>query len=936
MVCFDRFWKISLSLLAVIAIGCGGDGGIGVPGQDGGDLGPTNDQISQVDTPGVDGAQPDIPQDGVPADVVDIWAPDDIHDIKFSTACETCDSDDDCDSLDAVCVDVGGEGLFCSTLCEGQQDCPESYECTGEDEKLCMPASGSCLCMEGNEEYSKECAVSNEFGECEGEQGCQGAEGWGECSAAVPSQEACDGIDNNCNDEVDEGSVDTDDDGEADCVDEDDDDDDVVDEDDNCPLVANADQVDTDVDGTGDVCDDETSFVQADAAETVEGEDVTIDVLANDTPPPGGSLSVFAFNQPLHGKAELLVDDTIRYVPPKYFNGSDEFEYTAANGQGETAVALVTVTITPVGADLYVALDGDDSQPGTLEQPFSTLERARQAVVDLKNDAGLPVGGVTVWLRGGTFVRTEGFDLGPADSGEEDKPIRYIGFPKEQVRLVGGQILNPGSFSEVTAASPMWDRLHASAKGNVWQVDIAAQGIVDYKLTGGGLTDDRIGGTEVFMNGQRLQIARWPDPDGGEFGFVRVDEKISDTEFKYFGNRPASWEPAENMMVHGYFAHYWCDYRARVSEINTATKTISLINTPYFGIKANRFYFAYNIFEEITQPGEWYLDRDQGILYLWPPDDLGDSEVMVTTPIGSDIPISNWNFVPDPILRLVNTHWVSFHDLTVEIAMNHLVEIEGGSHNGLVGCDLFNAGGTAVQLSGHDNGLERCEVGHAGNSAVRVSGGDRKSINLSNNYVRNCDIHHYSVSARTHHAAVWLDGGAGHIVEHNWIHHSPTQAIYLLGNEHVVQYNHIHDVCQWTDDFGAIYSHLDWGFRGNLIRYNFIHDLESPFIEETNYGVTGVYLDGYVGGISVFGNIIMDILGNGVLIGGGPDNIVENNVIVNTIRGMYSHNGGVTGIKSNGGNTDMLNKMGVDPLVRRGCVAITKSCADARLKSSGS
>jgi len=739
MVCFDKFLTISVSLLAVIAVGCGGDGGIAVQGVDGGDLGPMVDQVTQADTRGTDGVHSEIPLDGVPVD---------------------------------------GDG-------------------GGHD--------GGDYC--------------------------------------------------------------------------------------------------------GDDSGDETLLVKDDAAETAEDVDVTVDVLANDTSLAGGSLSVAAFDQPLYGKAELLPDDKIRYSPPRYFSGTDEFEYTASTELGKTAVALVTVTISPVGADFYVALDGGDSKPGTLEQPFATLEKARQAVVDLKAGAGLPVGGVNVWLRGGTFQRTEAFDLGPDDSGTQDKPIRYIGFPKEQARLVGGQLLTPGSFSETTSDSPMWDRLHDSAKGNVWQVDIAAQGVVDYKMTAGGLTDDRIGGTEVFLDGDRLQIARWPDPDEAEWGFVRVDQKISDKQFTYLGDRPESWEPAEDMMLHGYFAHYWCDYRARVIDFDTATKTVNLMHPPYFGIKANRFYFAYNIFEEITQPGEWYLDRDLGILYLWPPGDLDSSEVVVTTPIGSDGPISEWDFIPDPILRLVNAQWISFHDLTIEIAMNHLVEIEGGSNNSLVGCGLLGAGGTAVQVSGHDNGLERCEVGHAGNSGVRMSGGDRKSITLSNNYVRNCDIHHTAVSARTGHAGVWLDGGAGHIVEHNWFHHSPSNAIYLLGNEHLVQYNHIHDVCQWADDYGAVYTHLNWGFRGNRIQYNFIHDLASPFNEETHFGITAVYLDGFVGGISVFGNIIKDIQGNGVLIGGGPDNVVENNIIVNTTRGMYSHNLGVTGIKNDGGNHDMLNKI---------------------------
>src|SRR5512132_2907940 len=82
--------------------------------------------------------------------------------------------------------------------------------------------------------------------------------------------------------------------------------------------------------------------------------------------------------------------------------------------------------------DFYVSPGGSDGGSGTIERPFSTLEKARDAVRATKQaNADRPI---TVWLRGGDFVRTNALALSAADSGTEKAPIVWRAYGDERVR----------------------------------------------------------------------------------------------------------------------------------------------------------------------------------------------------------------------------------------------------------------------------------------------------------------------------------------------------------------------------------------------------------------------------------------------------------------------------------------------------------------------
>ena len=165
--------------------------------------------------------------------------------------------------------------------------------------------------------------------------------------------------------------------------------------------------------------------------------------------------------------------------------------------------------------------------------------------------------------------------------------------------------------------------------------------------------------------------------------------------------------------------------------------------------------------------------------------------------------------------------------------------------------------------------------------AILVVGGDRKTLVPSGHVVHNTHIHDFGQWLRTGAYAVIFEG-VGHSLTHCLIHDAPFEAIGVRGNDHLIEYNEVHSVMKESGDAGALHTGRDWTWRGNVIRYNYFHDLKGPGL----HGVMGVYLDDWASGFTVVGNVFYNA-GRASMIGGGRDNIFKNNVYVNCFPSIH-------------------------------------------------
>lgn len=569
--------------------------------------------------------------------------------------------------------------------------------------------------------------------------------------------------------------------------------------------------------------------------------------------------------------------------------------------------------------EFHVSTTGNDKHPGSRSKPVATLEAAKKLVRTFKKMHGIPKGGIHVWIHDGVYHQDKTFRLEAEDSGTPEHPIVWEAIKQNAVYIDGGKNIPTHTFTKNLEQHTKY-RLSDSAQQHVVQSDLKKLGITDFGTNRqfGFATSVMPSGMDLYFNHAPMILARYPNQGYIQIGKVidlgsvprNGDQTNRGAVFNYTDDRHRTWKDAKDMWFSGTFNYGFADDNIPVESIDTILHQVKLAKPHIYGVGAGKdfqHYMAVNILEELDEPGEWYLENSTGILYLWPPTSIKNALIQ--------IPI-----LEKPLISLKNVSNIQIKGLIIENCRGIGVYMEHANNNLIAGCTIRNVGTSGLFMgkgsipaeagmsvdnyrgnivseeignihnqlyqdnvwnrdAGINNRIISCDVYNTGSGGIYLSGGDKKSLSPGNNIIDNCMIHDYNRRNKFTWAGINVDG-CGNKVVHCEIYHSDFQGIFVHGNEHVFEYNHIHDVTLNSNDTSPWYIGRNPSDRGNIVRYNYIHDCGNP-----NRMTMGIYCDDSSSDVYVFGNVFVNMKTNhGVVFSNdGWDIKVRNNIIVHPI-----------------------------------------------------
>ncbi len=569
---------------------------------------------------------------------------------------------------------------------------------------------------------------------------------------------------------------------------------------------------------------------------------------------------------------------------------------------------------------IFVALNGNDKNEGTIEKPLLSLNEAVKRA-DEK--------GCTIYVREGRYHFSQTLEI------INKKNIEIKPFENEKVYFDGGVVVPNDRIHKLSDEKIKERIINKNVLKDICEADLSGLGIKLEKY--GNIGFDRCtkaSPTELFINAEPQRVVVYPKKENEPYALKTVESGSAPSKKDFSMKKPvisfsedrcALWKEATDASVTGIFCWSYAHDTIGIEKIDTENKTITLNSPHYFGLEDKNFCYwrALNILEEMSEKGEYFIDCENEKLYFIPSVDIKNALIEVSS-------------LGEPMVAIENSENIVIDGFVIENSRYSAVYIEGGENCLVKNCTIRNIGTIGVQIGkgfanyedgtisescrpeekepvlqkrklgafqvnlyhysameadgGKHNGIDHCEIYSIGSGGAILNGGKRKTLENAENFVTNCKIYNANRLDKTYKAGIHILG-CGNRIANCEIFDMPGFALYLHGNNHIIEYNNVYDSVKEVTDAGAFYMGRDISEVGNIIRYNYFHHLKPTL--ESGMGICALYFDDYACFNQAYGNYFSDITDENfgaIFWNRGCDTSVSNNLFFDCKLPVRVHN----------------------------------------------
>jgi len=544
---------------------------------------------------------------------------------------------------------------------------------------------------------------------------------------------------------------------------------------------------------------------------------------------------------------------------------------------------------------IYVSADGNDSGNGNFNNPVRTLEKALELAAARENKEEK----IEICMRGGVYHVSNTIAI--LDSYNRYAPLRICAYRNEKAVLNAGFDI-PLSDMETADEEFTGAVIDTPAEGKILQYSLKDAGISDYgeiSLRGHLISEEKEAQAELSFNGEVQKLAGWPN--NGYTGLIAPASYgkrnkagiVNGCSFTVDYDRPSLWSKADQAWLAGTLGpNYEFDYYP-VSRFDNDEKRVYLSKGTVEKYYTDPYYRFENIPEELDAPGEYYIDREKGMLYFYPPEDAPANSVLTVT---MPTPTLSWNGkAPNSMFRLENCKDITFENLTLKGGRGSAVTGKNNSNIRFINCDVNSFGENGIRLDySTDITVQNCRIHDVGQDGIQFTNcGDYIKLIPNNNLVENNEIYNFARLERSYKAGINFGyRSVGASARNNHIYNGPHAGMIFYGVNNEIYGNEFNNLVTEFNDMDALYANnscYPWE-RGNKVHGNYFHDIgQSSMNGRHQINVRAIRTDNKGCGLNIYENLFYRIgdggngrgnNGIGAITAEGTRNKIYNNLFV--------------------------------------------------------